>query len=120
MDDSLADSLYFVKADGTEVDMGTQSVPISFESGTKNLAGVDTVTIKGNLSDGEFLIRVSTDIASFPTRDIKISVGGTGIAAVKSDDAQSDAYTDLRGVRMNSRPLRKGIYIRNGRKVILK
>ena len=119
-DKQMTYSLYFVKADGTEVDMGTQSVPISFESGTKNLAGVDTVTIKGTLSDGEYIIRVSTDIASFPTRDIKISVGGTGIAAVKCDDAQSDAYTDLRGVRMNSRPLRKGIYIRNGRKVILK
>ena len=119
-DKQMTYSLYFVKADGTEVDMGTQSVPISFESGTKNLAGVDTVTIKGTLSDGEYIIRVSTDIASFPTRDIKISVGGTGITAVKCDDAQSDAYTDLRGVRMNSRPIRKGIYIRNGRKEVVK
>jgi hypothetical protein len=100
--------------------MGSQSVAVSFENGSIYLAGVDTVTIKDKLSDGEYVLRISTDIASFPTLDVKISVGATGIAAVKGDVPQSAAYTDLRGVRLNSRPLCKGIYLRNGRMVILK
>ena len=46
-----------------------------------------------------------------------ITVGGTGIAPiVATDPNRKDVYTDLNGIRMNSRPNRKGIYIRNGRK----
>ncbi len=119
-DRQMTYTLCSVKADGTLQDMGSQSVAVSFENGSIYLAGVDTVTIKDKLSDGEYVLRISTDIASFPTLDVKISVGATGIAAVKGDVPQSAAYTDLRGVRLNSRPLCKGIYLRNGRMVILK
>ena len=77
--------------------------------------------MKGEFSDGSYLIRVSTDVSALGTLDIHISVGGTGIAPiVAADPNRKDVYTDLNGIRMNSRPNRKGIYIRNGRKELVR
>jgi hypothetical protein len=44
----------------------------------------------------------------------------TGIVSVVRQDQNDGPYVDLRGVATSSRPQRKGIYIRNGRKVVLK
>lgn len=44
----------------------------------------------------------------------------TGIVSVVSKEQNDGRYVDLRGVSTTSRPQRKGIYIRNGRKIVLK
>ena len=117
----LSYTLYFVGADGSLTEMGTQSVKFSLDNGDEKMAAVDTVRMKGEFSDGSYLIRVSTDVSALGTRDIHITVGGTGIVPiVATDPNRKDVYTDLNGIRMNSRPNRKGIYIRNGRKELVR
>ena len=117
----LSYTLYFVGVDGSLTEMGTQSVKFSLDNGDEKMAAVDTVRMKGEFSDGSYLIRVSTDVSALGTRDIHITVGGTGIAPiVATDPNRKDVYTDLNGIRMNSRPNRKGIYIRNGRKELVR
>ena len=44
----------------------------------------------------------------------------TGIAAVKREAASSNHYYSLDGRRVDAKSLRPGIYIRNGKKVIVK
>ena len=43
----------------------------------------------------------------------------TGISRLKADEADADIY-DLRGRKVDSTNLRKGVYIKNGRKVVIK
>lgn len=120
-DHKLSYTLYFAGADGSMTEMGTQSLKFSLDTDDEKMAAVDTLRMKGEFSDGSYLIRVSTDVSALGTLDIHISVGGTGIAPiVAADPNRKDVYTDLNGVRMNSRPIRKGIYIRNGRKEVVR
>ena len=120
-DHKLSYTLYFVGADGSMTEMGTQSLKFSLDTDDEKMAAVDTLRMKGEFSDGSYLIRVSTDVSALGTLDIHISVGGTGIAPiVAADPNRKDVYTDLNGIRMNSRPNRKGIYIRNGRKELVR
>ena len=51
--------------------------------------------------------------------EMPFSVGGTGIREVESDNGQSDIWHDLCGRRLNKKPTRKGIYFRNGQKVLV-
>ena len=44
----------------------------------------------------------------------------TSIVSVVRQDQKDGPYVDLRGVATSSRPQRKGIYVRNGRKVVIK
>ena len=119
-DKKVTYTLNYVKADGTMVEIASQSVPISFDNTEGNMAGVDTLRINGKFSDGAYVLRITTDVNELGPRDINITVGATGIAGVLSDDPKDNVYTDLKGVRMNSRPIRKGIYIRNGRKEVVR
>lgn len=119
-DKKVTYTLNYVKADGTLVEIASQSVPISFDNTEGNMAGVDTLRINGKFSDGTYVLRITTDVNELGPRDINITVGATGIAGVLSDDPKDNVYTDLKGVRMNSRPNRKGVYIHNGRKEVVK
>ena len=51
------------------------------------------------------------------TFNIRMSI--SGIDAVNSDTAASDRWTDMQG-RCLANPKSKGLYIRNGKKVIVK
>ena len=55
------------------------------------------------------------------TRSITGGNGTTGIDAIgQFDDLQSDNWYDLNGRKLQSAPNRKGIYIHNGKKVVMK
>ena len=117
----LSYTLYLVGADGSMTEMDTQSLGFSLDNDDERMAAVDTLQLKRELSDGAYMIRVSTDVSTLGTLDIHFSVGGTDIAPmVAADPDRKDVYTDLNGIRMNSRPNRKGIYIRNGRKELVR
>ena len=47
-----------------------------------------------------------------------IEIKGTDIMAMKQEDGPSDIYYDMQGRRLSTRPQRKGIYIKNGKKVM--
>lgn len=112
-------TLYDVTDDGKLTERRSDSQTLTFAHGEELMAVVDTMTVGGTLPDGNYLLRVSSDWAPLGTRDIRLSVGSTAIRGIVRDDA-SAAYTDLRGVRREGRPTRKGIYVRNGQKVVVK
>ena len=109
-----------VGSDGelSQIDKG--EVPITFANGDEYLAGVDTIHMKSvALADGVYQLHVSTGALGIPSRTITIAIGTTAINGIISTEPDKQhPYYDLRGMRTDRRPLRRGLYIRNGRKVI--
>ena len=50
----------------------------------------------------------------------EVSSIATSISETTRDKIQSDEWFTIEGIKLNGKPTEKGIYIRNGRKVILK
>ena len=44
----------------------------------------------------------------------------TGVNAVESGKLKVESFYDLNGRKLNGEPTRKGVYIQNGRKVVIK
>lgn len=68
--------------------------------------------------------RAYIDGSSWGTSGARIKVvfgddNATGISAIDADNHQDDRWYDLMGNRIN-KPTRKGLYVRNGRKVVVK
>lgn len=101
----------------TPLRSGTQK--LTFAQGDPNLAVVDTLTLNDALPDGKYLVRVNTGWEPLDQSYVELSVGDTGVQGVKNDE-QTGIYTDMRGMRLEGRPARKGVYIRNGKKVVVK
>ena len=112
-------TLYDVAGDGTLTERSSETVTLTFAQEDVGLAVVDTMTVSGVLPDGDYLLRVSSDVFALGTRYIQISVGSTGIDRVISN-APENKYFDLQGRRLQGRPARKGIYIRNNRKEVVR
>ena len=55
-----------------------------------------------------------------PVLDIVFDGNATGIDATKFTDDANDAWYDLNGRRLQAKPTTKGVYILNGRKVVVK
>jgi hypothetical protein len=51
---------------------------------------------------------------------VNINNEATGINAIKIDEALSGKWHDLNGRVLNVKPTQPGIYIKNGKKVIIK
>jgi len=77
------------------------------------------------ISKWDVLKRKSAGTSNATTRTIGIGDGeATGIEAVENDqcpmfNVQSDSWYDLQGRRLSGKPTRKGLYIRNGKKVVM-
>ena len=97
----------------------TEQITMTFAQGNPAMAAVDTLTLTGTLPDGKYLVTVSSDVFALGSRDINIVVGATGINKVVSDEPKNQ-YFDLQGRRLEGRPAKKGIYIRNNRKEVVK
>ena len=112
-------TLYGLDDNNWLTELRSETVALTFAQGNPAMAEVDTMTVTGVLPDGDYLLRVSSDVSILGTRDIQITVGTTGIKDVISD-APENRYFDLQGRRLQGRPARKGIYIRNNRKEVVK
>ena len=112
-------TLFSVEGNDVLTPLRSETQKLTFAQGDPNLAVVDTLKLTDVLPDGIYLIRVSTSWEPLALNYVEFSVGGTGIDSVVGDEA-TGVYTDLRGMRLEGRPARKGIYIRNGKKVVVK
>jgi hypothetical protein len=76
----------------------------------------------GTLPTGMFFLDLSQE-QSAQTRGM-LSIGGdsgtTGINDVERDESRVEGWFTLDGRRLNFAPIRKGIYIHNGKKIIVK
>lgn len=83
-------------------------------------AVVDTIPQSFTLPDGKYLLYLSSTWDQMPTRDVFLTVGKvTGISSVEAD-RRDGVFYDLQGRRLEGTLPRKGIYIRQGKKVINK
>lgn len=81
-------------------------------------AVVDTIPQNFTLPDGKYLLYLSSTWDQMPTRDVFLTVGSvTGISSVEAD-RRDGVFYDLQGRRLEGTLPRKGIYIRQGKKVI--
>ena len=55
-----------------------------------------------------------------PVLNIVFDGNATGIETTKFTDDANDAWYDLNGRRLQAKPTTKGVYILNGRKVVVK
>ena len=114
-------TLYSVGADGSLTEQKSAKWSLGFNGSRPSKAFASTCAIKEKLADGRYLIRASSDWAGISPRDISLVVGSTAINGTSIDTTTAKGpYTDLQGRRHDSRPTRKGVYINNGRKVIMK
>ena len=114
-------TLYSVGADGSLTEQKSAKWSLGFNGSRPSKAFASTCDIKEKLADGRYLIRASSDWAGISPRDISLVVGSTAINGTSIDTTTAKGpYTDLQGRRHDSRPTRKGVYINNGRKVIMK
>ena len=81
---------------------------------------MDTIPQSFTLPDGKYLLYLSSTWDQMPTRDVFLTVGSvTGISSVEAD-RRDGVFYDLQGRRLEGPLLRKGIYIRQGKKVIIR
>ena len=129
----------------TGTEGATYVFPLTSEDATADvtgnkLVGVTTDTDLSTLTDGNshyvydndaFRLQSTGTIAankaylSLPTSGtdkIIVSLGGvsTGIKGIAADNEDNGAWYTLDGVKVNEKPTAKGLYIHNGKKVIVK
>ena len=127
----------------TGTEGATYVFPLTSEDATADvsgnkLVGVTKDTDLSTLTDGNthyvydndgFRLQSTGTIAaneaylSLPTSDtdkINVSLGGaTGIKGIAADNEDDGAWYTLDGVKVNGKPTAKGLYIHNGKKVIV-
>ena len=71
-----------------------------------------------------FLVFPNSDPSSArPTLRIVIDDGTTGLSEkriVNSEQFATDEWYSIDGRKLNGKPMKKGLYIRNGKKVVIK
>ena len=64
------------------------------------------------------------DVTAFPTdlydNDNEFGDGETGIGTVIANGDGTDRYYDLQGRKLSVKPAQKGVYIRDGKKIVVK
>lgn len=83
--------------------------------------GFYKVGASGELAAGKAYLRLPTSVAG-SRNNITIDFGddATGISKAIGVETGLDAWYDMQGRRFNSKPTRPGIYMRDGKKVIVK
>ena len=109
-------NMYLVDANGEEQSLGLIKVP---NTGSKDVYQTKTATIKDNLSEGLYTLRLVGGSGNCNIDKIKFTcTEPTGINEVTTtDDSDAPAY-NLMGVPVNAGY--RGIVIKNGKKMMLK
>lgn len=71
--------------------------------------------------NGAYTVRAANEMGGLSAASLAVTVSGaTGIEAVHGASVDTTSLYDLNGRRLNQAPTQKGVYIQNGRKVIVK
>ena len=88
---------------------------VNSETGEVTIKGAGTATIKATVVDGTNYT-YATKTAQY-TMTVKTA---TGISDVKTDAAEKAKWYDLSGRPLNGEPTQAGVYVKNGKKVVIK
>ena len=73
------------------------------------------------LETGSIVITVAAQEAPVTFKGISTTAAGaTGIEAIDKEQQTADSWYDLNGQRLPSKPTKKGLYIHNGQKIVIK
>ena len=92
---------------------------VDVETGEVTITGIGETTITATVVDG-VNYTYTTKTARYT---LKVTEDPTGIHVVRTNDADddgSDAWYTLSGQRLSTKPHKQGVYVRNGRKVMVK
>ncbi|MBR5745208.1 MAG: fibronectin type III domain-containing protein, partial [Muribaculaceae bacterium] len=80
-------------------------------------------TLEGLLPNTEYELGIQSikdeDVSDW-SNIIHFTTGQSGVAGVAADKKADNVWYNLLGVRLNGQPTQAGIYINNGKKVIIK
>ncbi len=114
-------SMKLIDSDGNETTLGTVSVP---NTGSKSTYAVKTGKIRNSFKkEGQHTLRLTITGANCNIDHVKfICTESTGIHSIENDTPDiSDTQTyNLMGVPIDNGSLRPGIYIRGGKKIVIK
>lgn len=88
---------------------------VNSETGEVTIKGAGTATIKATVVDGTNY--------TYATKTAQYTVTvetATGISDVKTDAAEKGKWYDLSGRPLNGKPTKAGVYVKNGKKVVIK
>ena len=88
---------------------------VNSETGEVTIKGTGTATIKATVVDGTNYT-YATKTAQY-TMTVEPA---TGISDVKTDAAEKAKWYDLSGRPLNGKPTKAGVYVKNGKKVVIK
>jgi hypothetical protein len=73
-----------------------------------------------DIDDTGFYFTSDTSYGSFVDGLVQLTIGGgSGINSITADDGHADWY-DLQGRKLNGKPTKKGVFIKNGNKEVIK
>ena len=103
---------------------GTTIAASSASQNNYALNGTAFVWVKNSIAVGANKCWLEVPTGVLTARRLTITFGDgntTGIDAIgQFDDLQSDNWYDLNGRKLNAKPTKKGVYIQNGQKVVIK
>ena len=88
---------------------------VNSETGEVTIKGAGTATIKATVADG------TNYTYATKTAQYTLTVeAATGISDVKTDAAEKAKWYDLSGRPLNGKPTKAGVYVKNGKKNVIK
>ena len=88
---------------------------VNSETGEVTIKGSGTATIKATVVDG------TNYTYATKTAQYTLTVeAATGISDVKTDAAEKTKWYDLSGRPLNGKPTKAGVYVKNGKKIVIK
>ena len=88
---------------------------VNSETGEVTIKGTGNATIKATVADG------TNYTYATKTAQYTLTVeAATGISDVKTDAAEKAKWYDLSGRPLNGKPTKAGVYVKNGKKVVIK
>ena len=88
---------------------------VNSETGEVTIKGTGNATIKATVADG------TNYTYATKTAQYTLTVeAATGISDVKTDATENANWYDLSGRPLNGKPTKAGVYVKNGKKVVIK
>ena len=118
-----ANGSYTVKAGDAEITEAAKDTEVTITATPDDGYELDQIKVEGTSTDLEVIVTVVGNVGTFtmPAADVTVTVtfkNATGINAVKADALKDAQIYNLQGVRVDK--AQKGLYIVNGRKVVIK
>ena len=118
-----ANGSYTVKAGDAEITEAAKDTEVTITATPDDGYELDQIKVEGTSTDLEVIVTVDGNVGTFtmPAADVTVTVtfkNATGINAVKADALKDAQIYNLQGVRVDK--AQKGLYIVNGKKVVIK